>query len=41
MHMADSDPLACTRPARAAILATAAAASLRQHPPAKEACHGQ
>lgn len=41
MHMTDSDPLACTCPARAANPATTAATKLRQHPSAKEACHGQ
>ena len=41
MHITDSDPQACTRPARAATLATTAATKLRQHRPAKEACHGQ
>ncbi|CAN7480761.1 hypothetical protein LJR066_003082 [Acidovorax sp. LjRoot66] len=41
MHITDSDPLACTRPAHGAIPATTAATKLRQHPSAKEACHGQ
>ncbi|WP_305746880.1 hypothetical protein [Acidovorax sp. A1169] len=41
MHITDSDPLACTRPAQAALQATTAATKLRQHLPAKEACHGQ
>lgn len=41
MHITDSDPLGCTRLARAAIPATTAATRLRQHPSTKEACHGQ
>lgn len=41
MHITDSDPLACTRLERAAIAATTAATSLRQHPSTQEACHGQ
>ena len=41
MHITDSDPLACTRPAHGAIPATTAATKLHQHRPTKEACHGQ
>lgn len=41
MQMTDSDPLARARPEHALIPATTAATQLRQHPPAKEACHGQ